>query len=87
MDEFTQYYNHEHHHTGIGLHTPADVHYGLTPAVDQRRHDTLTAARAANPERFTTATTPKILNLPDTAWINPPIREPEPQHVTSRTAA
>ena len=33
MDQFTQYYNHEHRHTGIGLHTPADVHYGLTAAV------------------------------------------------------
>jgi putative transposase len=48
MDEFTQYYNHEHHHTGIGLHTAADVHYGLTAAVDQRRHATLAAAHAVN---------------------------------------
>ena len=87
MDEFTQYYNHEHHHTGIGLHTAADVHYGLTDAVDQRRRDALAAARAANPERFATATTPKILTLPDTAWINPPIREPAPQPATSTTAA
>ena len=22
IDEFTQHYNHDHHHTGIGLHTP-----------------------------------------------------------------
>ncbi len=28
MDRFTQAYNHHHHHTGIGLHTPADVYYG-----------------------------------------------------------
>lgn len=28
MDRFVQAYNHEHHHSGIGLHTPADVHYG-----------------------------------------------------------
>lgn len=87
MDEFTQYYNHEHHHTGIGLHTAADVHYGLSDAVDQRRHHTLAAARAANPERFATATDPKILTLPDTAWINPPIREPAPEPATSTTAA
>jgi putative transposase len=79
MDEFTQYYNHEHHHTGIGLHTAADVHYGLTDAVNQRRHAALTAARAANPERFTTTQNPKILTLPETAWINPPLREPETQ--------
>ncbi|RZU74970.1 transposase InsO family protein [Micromonospora kangleipakensis] len=30
-DTFFQWYNHEHHHAGIGLHTPADVHYGHTP--------------------------------------------------------
>jgi transposase InsO family protein len=29
LDEFIQHYNHDHHHSGIGLHTPADVHYGL----------------------------------------------------------
>ena len=29
MDSFADWYNHEHRHTGIGLHTPADVHYGL----------------------------------------------------------
>jgi transposase InsO family protein len=75
IDEFTQFYNHDHHHTGIGLHTPADVHYDLAAATDQRRHHALAAARIANPERFTTTTNPKILNLPDAAWINPPIQE------------
>jgi putative transposase len=54
IDEFTQFYNHDHHHTGIGLHTPADVHYNLTAATDQRRHHALATARTANPERFTT---------------------------------
>ncbi|MFI8664709.1 hypothetical protein ACIGKR_32315 [Rhodococcus qingshengii] len=29
MDRFTNWYNHEHLHTGIGLHTPADVRLGL----------------------------------------------------------
>jgi hypothetical protein len=37
MDSFVQFYNHEHHHSGIGLHTPADVHYGLSAATDQTR--------------------------------------------------
>ena len=27
MSEFVDYYNHHHRHGGIGLHTPADVHY------------------------------------------------------------
>jgi len=50
MDRFTTAYNHEHHHTGIGLQTPADVHYGHArteppePAVTQHplASDTLT---------------------------------------------
>jgi putative transposase len=88
MDDFVPYYNHEHHHTGIGLHTAADVHYGLTDAVDQRRHAALAAARTANPERFTTTSTPKILSLPEAAWINPPMKHPEtPETVTQETAA
>ncbi|MBD0020844.1 MAG: DDE-type integrase/transposase/recombinase [Gordonia sp.] len=32
LDTFVTWYNHEHRHTGIGLHTPADVHFGLAPA-------------------------------------------------------
>jgi transposase InsO family protein len=72
MERFTTAYNHEHHHTGIGLHTPADVHYGHAKTVTVQRSATLTAARAAHPERFSTTTEPKILALPESAWINPP---------------
>ena len=75
-DSFVQFYNHEHHHSGIGLHTPADVHYGLSAATDQIRHQTLATARAANPERFTSSSSPKILKLPAAAWINPPVPDP-----------
>ena len=25
---FFRWYNHEHHHSGLGFHTPADVHFG-----------------------------------------------------------
>jgi transposase InsO family protein len=87
IDEFTQYYNHDHHHTGIGLHTPADVHYGLATATDRRRHSALTAARITHPERFTTTTTPAILNLPDAAWINPPTTETQQNKTVQATAA
>lgn len=73
MDTFAQWYNHEHRHTGIGLHTPADVHYGLATAKAAERRAILTQARAQHPYRFSTTTTPKILDLPDTVWINPPI--------------
>ncbi len=79
LAEFVAFYNHEHHHTGIGLHTPADVHYGLADAVVARRVQTLAAARAATPNRFSTSIDPKILDLPEAAWINPPITETKDQ--------
>ena len=72
IDTFVNDYNHEHHHSGIGLHTPADVHYGHATTVTAQRSTTLAAARLTHPERFTTTTDPKILALPDRAWINPP---------------
>jgi len=72
MDEFVTNYNHGHHHTGIGLHTPADVHYGHAKKVDSERSAALAAARQTHPERFATSTNPKILGLPEDAWINQP---------------
>jgi transposase InsO family protein len=87
LDEFVQHYNHEHHHTGIGLHTPADVHYGLAEAATQRRTQTLAAARAATPNRFSGSVDPKILDLPDAAWINPPIAHTEDQQPEVITSA
>ncbi|GAC1604666.1 MAG: hypothetical protein NVS3B6_16580 [Pseudarthrobacter sp.] len=65
-------YNHTHRHTGIGLNTPADGHYGLASGKAMDRARTLAAARAKNSERFKTDKDPKIVALPDTAWINNP---------------
>ena len=50
MDTFVEGYNHTHRHTGIGLNTPADVHYGLAAGKAAKRAATLAAARARNPE-------------------------------------
>jgi putative transposase len=72
VDEFVDYYNHHHRHSGIGLHTPADVHYDLAPVTSQQRSQTLAAARLRHPTRFATTTDPKILDLPDAVWINQP---------------
>jgi putative transposase len=72
MDSFVEGYNHTHRHTGIGLNTPADVHYGLAAGKALERTKTLAAARAKRPERFTTNNDPKILAIPDAAWINKP---------------
>jgi putative transposase len=72
MNTFTNWYNHEHRHTGIGLHTPADVHYGLATDKAADRSSVLADARSRHPHRFGTSAVPKILHLPDTAWINRP---------------
>jgi putative transposase len=39
------------------------------------RRAVLTDARAQHPHRFGTNTAPKILHLPDTAWINRPAQD------------
>jgi len=73
-ESFFGYYNHEHRHSGIGLHTPASVHHGTAGHVRAMRQQTLDAAYQARPERFghRRPTPPK---LPTEAWINQPSRE------------
>jgi len=68
---FFPWYNHEHRHSGIGMHTPSDVHHGHAAAVREARADTLSAAYAATPERFVSKR-PQPPDLPGTAWINRP---------------
>jgi transposase InsO family protein len=40
-DGFFAEYNHVHHHSSIGWHTPASVHYGTYGAIDDARQQTL----------------------------------------------
>lgn len=77
---FIDWYNHHHQHSGIGFHTPANVHYGFADDVARKRSQTLAAARSRHPDRFNSATDPKILDLPGAAWIN------EPEEATQNTA-
>jgi putative transposase len=67
---FFAYYNNEHRHSGIGLHTPATVHDGTAGQIQARRADVLDAAYAASPERFRRR--PRPPKLPTAAWINQP---------------
>jgi putative transposase len=68
---FFGYYNHEHRHSEIGLHTPASVHHGTAPEIRAQRQHTLDAAHAAHPERFGNRR-PQAPKLPKAAWINQP---------------
>jgi len=65
------WYHHEHHHSGIALMTPADVHHGRAAAVQLRRATTLDAAYLRHPERFVRKA-PAPPPLPSAVWINRP---------------
>ncbi len=69
---FFQWYNHQHRHSGIGYHTPTDVHDGQADRVRHQRAQVLHAAYAAHPERFVRHA-PVPPALPRPAWINPPL--------------
>ena len=71
---FFEHYNHVHRHAGIGLHTPASVHYGTAREIREQRQVTLDAAYAANPSRFRHQR-PTPPTLPTVAWINEPSPE------------
>jgi putative transposase len=68
---FFRWYNHQHHHSGLGFHTPADVHFGRAECVRAERARVLQAAYAAHPERFVRQA-PVPPSLPGPAWINKP---------------
>ena len=76
--KFFHWQNHEHHHWGLGLLTPATVHHGQADAALAARQVVLTAAHAAHPERFV-GQPPRPLALPSEVWINPPADGPEPR--------
>ncbi len=68
---FFPWYNCEHHHTGLGLMTPAVVHYESVDEVRAKRQRVLDEAYAAHPERFVKGR-PIAPKAPDQVWINPP---------------
>ena len=74
FDQFFDHYNHHHRHSGIGLHTPADVHHGRAPTIRAQRQTVLDAAYTARPERFRRP--PTAPRIPETTWINPPQETP-----------
>lgn len=69
--QFFSWYNQQHRHSGLGLLTPAVVHYGQAPQVRAQRQAILNAAYAAHPERFVNHP-PQPLPLPTEVWINKP---------------
>ena len=70
------WYNEDHHHAGIGLMTPDQIHFGQADAIHAARQAALDAAFPSTPERFVRKR-PKPPQTPKAVWINPP-KQTEP---------
>ena len=68
---FFDWYNEEHRHDGLELHTPHDVHHGRAKARTAERNVVLDAAFRAHPERFPHGL-PTAKEPPTEVWINKP---------------
>ena len=77
---FFPWYNTEHHHSGIGLLTPASVHAGRAQDVRNARSAVLRTAYEAHPERFVRKL-PVPPSVPEAVWIN----KPRPLSVSEET--
>jgi putative transposase len=73
--DFFDWYNHEHHHSGLGLLTPVDVHLGRVEERIAHRQAVLDKAFAAHPERFPKGR-PIAPRPPSEVWINRPSPAP-----------
>src|SRR3954468_2690520 len=74
---FFAWYNQDHHHAGLGLMTPDQVHYGQADDIHAARQRTLDRAFDAKPERFVKKP-PVPPAKPTAVWINPPQNNTEP---------
>lgn len=83
---FVDWYNNQHHHTGLALMTPATVHYGQVEGVRGRRQRVLDAAYATHPERFVGGR-PTPPELPKEVWINQPKKEHNDNNLLAGPAA
>ena len=81
---FFRWYNHDHHHSGLGFLAPAVVHFGQAAAVRAHREVVLAAAYVAHPERFVNGP-PQPADLPTAVWINPPVKKPARQDAPGST--
>mgnify|MGYP001248370159 CR=1 FL=1 len=79
--QFFNWYNTEHYHSGIGFLTPEDVHYGRAEQIIKDRQTVLNAAFEEHPERFK-GKLPKSLPVPNDVWINKPIPTEDEESAT-----
>ncbi|MEV0596139.1 integrase core domain-containing protein [Nonomuraea cavernae] len=70
-EQFFDYFNNEHRHSGFAMHTPTYVHNGTAVKIHTKRIATLYVAFLAHPERFR-GRRPYPPSLPARVWINRP---------------
>ena len=88
MRWFTDWYNHEHKHSGIALLPPGVVHSGRAAEVLAKRQATMNTAYAARPERVPRGC-PQVAQPPREVGINlprPTVGEPTPATSTAPSA-
>ena len=72
--DFFPWYNKEHRHSGIGLVTPEQLHYGIAEEIVKNRQKVLYAAFKDKANRFK-GNIPRPPMLPVAAWINKPVSD------------
>lgn len=72
--QFVQWYNQQHKHSGLKFVTPAQRHAGDADAILRRRELVYEAAKQRRPERWSGAT--RNWKLKDEVWLNPERDEP-----------
>jgi len=79
------WYNNEHHHSGIGMMTPKTMHTGEAKGILIKRQKVMDDAHKKHPERFVRGAT-KLEPLPTEVWINKPIKAIDNKDVTIEVA-
>lgn len=69
VQQFVQWYNHQHKHSGLKFVTPEQRHAGQADAILRRREQVYEAAKQRCPERWSGAT--RNWQLKDEVWLNP----------------
>ena len=67
---FVQWYNYEHHHSGLKFLTPDQRRSGQSQEILEKRHQVYEAAKEKYPERWNGRAT-RDWSLPDTVYLNP----------------
>jgi putative transposase len=71
LQNFFDWYNRQHKHSGIGYVSPESIHTGQAHIIRDKRCSVLLAAYEKHPERFVKGI-PLPPKIPEAAWINKP---------------